>query len=73
MDDLVCVKKFDKIDEAEIARSVLESEGIKAVVFRNDFGGLYPGLFHKTGHRLMVAGQDLASARKILESLNNGC
>jgi hypothetical protein len=68
MDEIVCAKTYDNIQAAEVARAVLESEGIQATIFRDDYAGLYPGMFTSTGHRLMVNGADLAQAREILEN-----
>jgi hypothetical protein len=67
-DDLVMVRVFDNEVEAEIARGELEAAGIRAVVLKDDAGGMYPFLQGASGVRLMVAPDDTDRAEDILES-----
>jgi hypothetical protein len=68
MDEIVCVKSYLKIEDAEVGRTVLEGAGILATIFRDDCGGWMPGYYYsREGIRLMVNRADLARAREILE------
>jgi len=61
------VEKFNTRLEAEMAAGLLESEGINARVLADDAGGTYPPLQMVRGVRLVVASEDEARAREILE------
>ena len=61
------VEKFNTRLEAEMAAGLLESEGINARVLADDAGGTYPPLQMVRGVRLVVASDDEARAREILE------
>jgi hypothetical protein len=65
--DFVVVEKFTTRLEAEMAAGVLEGEGIYALVLADDAGGTYPPLQMVRGVRLVVASEDEAQAREILE------
>jgi len=68
-DEPVFIKTFINEIEAKIARSYLESEGIKAFVFKDDEGGMYPGLQTSTGVRLGVSKIDSKHAEQLLTSM----
>jgi hypothetical protein len=54
--------------EAEVARALLGSSGIQAVVVADDEGGLNPGFFARYGVRVVVRADDLDEARRVLEA-----
>ena len=57
---------------AELAASVLASEGINALVAVDDVGGAYPVLQQLRGVRLLVAHEDEKMAQEILRALEGG-
>jgi len=67
MDRLPLVKTFNSRMEAEIARSYLESFGIKAEIFSDDAGQSYPPLQSIRGVKLLTNRKDLQKARKLLD------
>ncbi|MFH1597171.1 MAG: DUF2007 domain-containing protein [Pseudomonadota bacterium] len=72
LDDAVVLETFPSRIEAEMAAGVLESEGIEALVMADDAGGAYPMLQFIRGVRLLVAPEDEALAREILEAMAQG-
>ncbi len=66
MSQSVSVGSFGSVIEAEIAKSVLEANGVKAVVMADDAGGMLPPL--GGGVRLVVLEEDAELARQILEA-----
>ncbi len=64
--DLVTVALFGSVLDAEVARNLLESNGIRAAVFADDAGGMYPPL--GAGVRVVVRQEDATRAREILDS-----
>jgi hypothetical protein len=68
MSEVVCIKTFPYRHEAELARSALESYGIKAVVTTDDCGGQDPVLgLVSGGVGLLVLHERAAEALEILE------
>ncbi len=63
------VAKFQREIEAEMAQGALESEGIEAIVWKDDAGGMYPSFQPVEGVELRVAPEDLEEARGILAAL----
>ena len=54
--------------EAELAKGILESNGIKAIVFSDDAGGSLPSISWTTGGaRLLVEKKNAQKAIKILK------
>ncbi len=49
--------------DADLARSVLESDGIECVVRSDDCGGQYPAMFRVD---LLVRAEDVSRAREVL-------
>jgi hypothetical protein len=72
LDDAVVLETFYNRIEAEIAAGLLESEGIETMVMADDAGGTYPMLQFIRGVKLMVAPEDKARAREILEAMAAG-
>jgi len=63
------LKVFATEMDAKMARDVLNDEGIKAFVFKDDGGGMEPHLQRTRGVRLVVKPGDAERARKILKPL----
>ncbi|MCH7828485.1 DUF2007 domain-containing protein [Patescibacteria group bacterium] len=69
MVDLVRIKTYQNRMEAELAKGLLESKGVKAMVSADDAGGAHPALLWATGGvRLLVKKKDIQKAIKVLES-----
>src|SRR5262245_37029136 len=67
VDGLVVVKAFRYRHEAELAKSLLESEGIPSVITGGDIGGMYPGFAcGEVGVHLHVREPDFDRAELIL-------
>ena len=66
-DDPVTVRTYQVEHEAELARAVLEANGIEALVMRDNAGGMLPMLQPLFRIRLIVRGSDAAEAREILD------
>lgn len=66
MAELVPIAVFGSRIEAAVACNLLECNGIRAAVFADDGGGLYPPFGE--GVRLLVRQEDAGRAREILES-----
>lgn len=65
--DLVSVATFNLLAEAEVARSVLEADGIASVVQDRGLAAVLPALALTTGGvRLFVAADDAERARALL-------
>ncbi len=72
LDDAVVIEKFPSRVLAEMAASVLEAEGIEVLVLADDAGGAYPMLQFLRGVRLLVASEDEARAKEILQAMAEG-
>src|SRR5262249_36560721 len=73
MSETVCVKTYGSRGEAELARNVLESAGIRAMVLADDIGGVGPQLgFASGGVKLMVLSENLERATALLRSSDAG-
>ncbi len=64
---LSCVHIFSSRIDAEIARGLLESNGIQAVVTADDKGGADPFLTFTNGVKILVNENDIIAAKKILK------
>ncbi|HKV28560.1 MAG TPA: hypothetical protein VJN90_09855 [Candidatus Acidoferrales bacterium] len=65
-ENLVVVRTYSYRHEAEIGRSMLESNGVDAIILADDFGGMQPALGADTGVRLLVRREDEDTAKKLL-------
>ena len=65
MSDLVELRRFNRLIEAEIARTFLESHGVGAVVFDSGLNIMEGGGL-ATAVRLMVLDEDVEIARRLL-------
>ena len=69
MKDPTIVRVFSDRGEAEIARSLLEAEGIAAAVAADDMGGNTPPLDFSSGLQLVVEATDVERARELLDEV----
>jgi hypothetical protein len=58
--------------EAEMARELLDSHGIKAAVTTDDGGGNIPGQSFIQGHMVFVSAEDFDRAQEILNQSHSG-
>lgn len=67
MDKFLTVKTFNSRIDAEIAKSYLESFGIKAEIFSDDAGQSITSLQSIRGVKLLTNRKDIQKARKLLD------
>lgn len=67
MSELIPIKAFPTRMDADLAKAVLEANGIGAVVQADDAGGMRPGLGSLQRIRILVAASDAAVALGLLE------
>ena len=67
-ESLTTIATFNSDHEAEMARGILQVEGIEAFVFKDDCGGMLPHLQSIRGVYLKVKTCDEIRAREILDS-----
>src|SRR5215813_6748266 len=66
-DDLVVVQSYATEGEAEVAKGVLESSGIRAMIQADTAGRMREHLaWSGLGHRVLVREDDAAAARSLL-------
>jgi hypothetical protein len=66
-DDLVVVQSYATEGEAEVAKGVLESSGIDAMIQADTAGRMREHLaWSGLGHRVLVRAEDAAAARSLL-------
>lgn len=66
MSSLVTVCTYPSRVEADIAKGLLETNGIKAILAADDAGGSYP-MMGMLGVKLQVNSEDFKKAKKLLE------
>jgi hypothetical protein len=66
MSDFVVVESFLQRQEAEMAKGILDSNGIKSMISADDCGGMRPGMSFGSAINLSVLKSDLEKAKKIL-------
>jgi hypothetical protein len=70
--DLVVVQSYGTEGEAEVAKGVLESSGIDAMIQADTAGRMREHLaWSGLGHRVLVREEDAAAARSLLASSQN--
>jgi len=69
MTDPTIVRTFSDRGEAEIARSLLEAEGIAALLSADDMAGNTPPLDFTSGLQLVVESVDVDRARELLDEV----
>ncbi len=65
---LVTVARFEDYVKADLARQLLEDEGIKAFVLGQNVGNVYSGVPAAIDIELQTAESEAAEAREILEA-----
>ena len=65
--ELVVVRTYPTVVDAELAKSALESVGIDSMVRSDNEGGQSPGLTFSRGAELLVRGDDVEAAEDILD------
>ena len=68
-EETIILKVFVTEMDANMAHDILQDDGIKAFVFKDDAGGTEPHLQRTNGVRLVVNRVDADRARKILKPL----
>jgi hypothetical protein len=68
-EDTVVVETFPNKAAADLAASLLESEGVETWVIADDAGGTYPALQLTQGVRLLVLRENEEWAKEILEGM----
>ena len=68
-EETIILKVFVTEMDAHMAQDILQDDGIKAFVFKDDAGGMEPHLQRTNGVRLVVNRVDADRARKILAPL----
>ena len=71
-DEWPTVATFPSEVEADMAQGALGADGIEAIVWKDDAGGMYPSLQPVYGVALRVAPEQLERAREILAALAQG-
>jgi Fe2+ transport system protein FeoA len=69
MSEEVVVKIFNNEVDAGMARQMLQKEGVRAFVFKDDGGGMEPHLQRTNGVRLVVNRGDAERAHQLLGTL----
>ena len=62
--DTACIRTFASRTQAEVARSILDAQGIKSFVAGDDAGGMYPPLIG--GIKLIVSTKDKKKAMEVI-------
>ena len=71
MGTLITIKTYPDRTGAELAKGLLESKGIKAMVSADDAGGMNPALLWGTGGaRLLIKKKDVQKATEVLGRFN---
>lgn len=61
--DLITISTFPSAADAQIAKGVLDEEGIESMIRTDDAGGMYPAI---GGAELLVRSQDAVRASEAL-------
>ncbi|MDO8722800.1 MAG: DUF2007 domain-containing protein [Syntrophales bacterium] len=69
-DEIVLLKQYPSEMDAIFARTLLDSEGIQAAIFKDDAGGMEPQFQLTRGVSLMVRAQDLERATALIAEIN---
>lgn len=71
MADLICIKTYNNRFEANLAKGLLVTNGVEAVVSGDDAGGSYGSIVAFGGIRLLVKEEDVQEALELLKDTNN--
>ncbi|MCX6384995.1 MAG: DUF2007 domain-containing protein [Actinobacteria bacterium] len=66
-DSMKLLKTFNSRIDAELAKSFLESSGIKSIVMADDVGEMYPAASVYWGVKLFVNDKDFEIANDLIE------
>ena len=64
---LITVSTFRSTADAQIAKGILDEEGIESMIRADNAGGMYPAL---SGADLLVRSEDVAKAHDALQDLD---
>ena len=64
---LITVSTFRSAADAQIAKGILDEEGIESMIRADNAGGMYPAL---SGADLLVRSEDVAKAHDALQDLD---
>lgn len=65
MADLICIKRFADRHDADVAKSVLDANGVESFIQSDDAGGMYPFMTEQI--QLLIKKTDIQTAKKVLE------
>jgi hypothetical protein len=68
-EDFINFKTYSARYEAELAQSVLETNGIETLISSDDAGGVGPALAFTRGVQLLVKEEDIQKAEELLKTL----
>jgi len=71
MEKLIILKEFLQRHEAEMAKGLLEENGIDCVLETDDCGGLRAGMTFGSAIKLKVSSSDLEKAKDVVKVLEN--
>jgi hypothetical protein len=66
LENLTTLKIFNSRIEAEVLKSLLESNGIKSWILSDDAGCMYPAQASVNGVRLMIKDEDFKTANELM-------
>ncbi|MEJ2247307.1 MAG: hypothetical protein P8Y80_14710 [Acidobacteriota bacterium] len=69
--DFIKIRTYYCRQDADLAKSFLSANGLQAVVFSDDAGGIHHGLSFSRGVHLMVQEEDVEKAKEILSDSEN--
>jgi hypothetical protein len=67
--ELITVSTFRSVADAQIAKGILDEEGVESMIRSDDAGGMYPGM---AGADLLVRAADLDRAKEALHRRHRG-
>ena len=65
--DLIAVSTFRSMADAQVAKGILDEEGIESMIRADNAGGMYPAI---SGADLLVRSEDAAKAHDALQGPN---
>jgi Putative prokaryotic signal transducing protein len=68
MNDLIVVRTFPTMIDAELAKSTLDAADIDSFIQADDVGGMRPHMLIMQGARLVVRAEDAERADSILQA-----
>lgn len=68
-DEPVVIQVFSNEADAGMAEEILKEAGVRALILKDDAGGMEPHLQLTGGVRLLVASGDADRAREIIENM----